>query len=134
MPITPATVVRNIIFPGVDNIQLFRFTFPSVPSATISNDIEFTMRSPGKIETLRMSCASKNYHFSLRLEPAITPPSIEEFYSVIGISNSYYDDNADIWYAKPLGPSQHKLYGQLKNVDSVNATGVITFEFVIVAY
>ena len=134
MTIVAATLLRQINFPGTENITLYRFSVPNIPVATLSDDIEFLTHSPGKIETLRINCSSKNYQLSLRLEPGVVSPSIEEFYNVIAISQAYYDDNADIWYAKPPGPNQHKLYGLIRNVDAVNATGVIYIELVIIRY
>lgn len=134
MPIVPATLVRSISFPGTESIYLYRFTTPSLPVSTISDDLEFTLYSPAKLEAVRISCSSKNYNFSLRLEPSITLPSIEEIYSVSGVSTSFFDDNIEGWYAKPVGPSQHKLYAIVQNVDTVNLTGLMTFEFVIKRY
>lgn len=128
------TLIRQIDFPGTDNVCLYRYSIPSVPASTISDEIEFTFSNPAKFENVRIACLSKNYQFSLRLEPLATIPSIEEIYNVISISESYFDDNMDVWWAKPVGIDQHKLYGKIKNVDSVNATGTVLFEFVLICF
>jgi hypothetical protein len=129
-----ATLLRQIDFPGTDNICLFRFSAPSVPAATISDEIKFVIHRLAKFENIRVVCSSKNYSLSVRLTAGVTPPTIEEIYSVIGISQSYYDDHIDIWYGKPEGVDQNNLYGVIKNVDNVNATGTLFFEFVLTCF
>jgi hypothetical protein len=128
-----ATLVRQIFFPGTDNLWLYRFSIPSVPALTIQPDIIFDLCSPGKFENIRIACMSPNFNFSIRLEPGISPPSIEEIYNVINIDDYDFDDNVDIWWAKPAGPNQDKLYGDIKN-NSGTPTGTIFFEFVVVCY
>ena len=129
------TLERQIDFVGVDNVCLFRFSIPSITAGSITDDIKFDLNSPGKIENIRINNLSKNYQFSIRLEPEVVPPSIEEIYNVIGVSESFYDDHVDIWFAKPdTDPNENCLYGVFKNVDVTNATGIIHFEFVLVCY
>ena len=124
-----ANLIRQIDFPGVDNICLYRFDIPSIPAATISDDILFAVNNPAKLENFRVQCDSNNFNFSLRLEPAVITPSIEEIYSVVNMNRAFFDDFIEIWWAKPTGPDENNLYGEIKNNSGI-ATGPITFEFV----
>ena len=123
-----ANLIRQINFPGVDNICLYRFDIPSVAASTISDDIQFTLNGPAKLENFRVHSDSPNYNFSLLLEPAVVTPSIEEIYSVVNINKAFFDDFIELWWAKPAGPDSNNLYGVIKN--NGVATGTITFEFV----
>ena len=135
MAIVSATLVYRIDFPGTQNICLWRFTVPSVPAASISDDIEFDMYGKSQIVNIRISNKSTNYNFSLRLQPAVTPPSIEEIYDIINASDTVLDNRVDVYFAKdPEQPDCDKIYGQIKNLDNNLATGVITFEFVFVCF
>jgi len=128
-----ATQVRHIIFPGTANIHLFRFTIPSLNASSISDEIKFVLNGPAKIENFRIACASKNFHFSLRLESGVLLPSIEEIYKVIDCYQTEFDDHLDLFWAKPPGADENNLYAYIQNNDGV-ATGTITFEFVMVCY
>ena len=125
-----ANLLRQINFPGVENYCLYRFDIPSVPAMTIQTDILFSLHNPGKFENIRVSCDSPNYNFSIYLEPGTVDPTIEKIYEVINISRFDFDDNVDVWWAKPLGPGNMDVFGEIKNNASI-ATGVITFEFVL---
>jgi hypothetical protein len=131
-----ATLERFIDFPGTENYNLYRFSVPSIPASTISDDILFAMHTPAKLENLRVVCNSRNYSLSLRLESGVTVPSIEEVYSVIQVSQSYHDDRLEVFFSKDITdiPNKDKLYGVIKNMDGANATGIVYFEFVIIAF
>lgn len=128
-----ANLVRQINFPGVQNICLYRFDIPSIPASTIEPDIKFLLNGPGKFENIRVACLSPNYSFSIKYEPAVPDLTIEDLYRVINIDKYDFDDQADIWWGKPAGPNENCLYGEINNCSGV-ATGVVTFEFVLVCF
>lgn len=131
---TPALLLRNIQFTSdLGNTAIYRYQSPSVPASTIASDIEFTFVSPGRLVNVRIYSDSPDYNFSLFLEPGVVTPTIEELYRVVGISNFDSDDQVDIWWAKPNGPDEHNLYGEIKNNAGV-ATGNIIYEFAMVRY
>ena len=132
-----ATLIRFIDFTGTDNVCLYRFSIPSVPASTIQPDIKFVLSNPGKFENIRVACdpacGSTNFNFSLRLEAGSVDKSIEEIYSVINVNKYVFDDNLDIWWAKPSGIDEDCVYGEIKNNASME-TGELFFEFALICY
>ena len=128
-----ATLERHIVFPGITPINLYRFSAPSVAAVTTVTDVKFVLHSPAKIENIRVSCSSRNYNLSLLLEPGLVPPTIEEVYRAINLNTTEFEDNVEIWWAKPTGADQHAIFGVVQNNDNI-PTGVIHFEFVLVNY
>lgn len=133
MAVVAATLIHRIDFPGVQNTCLFRYTFPSVGATSISDEIEFEFDNQAKFENIRVSCASTNYNFSLRLESGVTPPSIEEIYDVVNANDTFLDNRVNVYWGKDTGPNEDCLYGVIKNLDS-SPTGLITFEFVLTCF
>ncbi len=130
-----ATLVRNISIPGIDNLCLYRFVAPSVPVSTVSDDFVFAMHIPAKIQNIRVVCESANYRFSLRQEANLVMPSPEEVYNPgLKINKVFRDNNVNLYLAKPVGPFQDNLYAVITNVDPLNPTGSIIFEFVLNCY
>lgn len=128
-----ATLIHQINFPGTQNTCLYRFTIPSILATSISDEIKFGLNNHARIENLRISCSSLNYNFSLRLESGITPPSIEEIYDVVNANDTYLDNRVNVYWAKESGIDENNLYGLIKNL-SGDATGIITFEFVLTCF
>lgn len=131
-----ATKIRQIDYPGaLPQPRLLRYTIPSIPANTIEPDIKLIdVPNPGKLENVRISCDSNAYNFSLRYEPGVVPPSIEELYFVVGVARSYSDDLLDLWHAKPTGPDEECLYMELFNCDKTNATGLVEIELVFIRF
>ena len=125
-----ATLVHQISFPGIDNICLYRFSVPSIGASSISDDIQFALNTPAKFENIRVSCASTNYDFSIRLESGITLPSLEEIYRAVNLNRTFSDDLIEVWWGKPTGADMNNLYGVITN-SSGTATGEVTFEFIL---
>ena len=132
-----ASLIHLIDFTGTDKICLYRFSIPSVPASTIQPDIKFELSNPGKFENIRVACdpacSSTNFNFALRLQSGAAEKSIEEIYSVININKYVFDDNLDIWWAKPTAVDEDCLYGEIKNNAGME-TGILYFEFVLTCY
>jgi hypothetical protein len=122
-----ATVVsrRSIGSPG--GIVQHEYSIPSV-EASDSDGIESGEyglaldKSSGVILSHRVVCASENFDFFIRGKSGESDPSLWDVISREGVNKK----SGTTGIEDPFISDDRKLYFNLKNNDSVNATGVIS--------
>ncbi len=135
---TATLVVEQTIGKTNDIVRRKRyfFTSPSVAKSESSNVIKFALPKRGVLQQLGIACASLNFlinlynksdgvalgPYELLATPAATPENKRSLDTNLNISYENHDS---------LTVPADFLYAVLTNGDGVNATGVISWEFII---
>jgi len=125
-----------------EDYKVFTYSFPSVGISATSSEIVFTtppeedvaLPNEGIISSIRVACASTDYDFSLRETPSLVLPHVDEFYNSTGNNGSIVTSNLGLIWTNEETIEVNKFYGILKNNDGSNATGLITFKFIMKAF
>lgn len=128
-----ATIVKTTNFRTAYGYQSLLCTAPTILAST-AEEITIPLASyAGRIEALRVVCASLNYDLYIMDKIGINPTlgnSIYQLYSKTGI-NTVCNEVLNILFANQDTISNKKIYLYLDNKDAVNATGTISMEWVI---